>query len=107
VINETLVTQGSSASGEPNLVAAFALPAIMTIETAETLAIEFKQLIFERDASLTLDASHVENITTPGMQLIASLKKSITAQGGTLIINGTRTPFVHALTDAGLKNLLG
>jgi anti-anti-sigma regulatory factor len=84
----------------------FTLPASMTIETAEALAAELKQLPLEGKTHLTLDASHVEHITTPGLQLIISLDKTLSAQGGMLTINGRRDPFIRAFKDTGLESVL-
>jgi anti-anti-sigma factor len=84
----------------------FSLPEEMTIETAEALAAELKQLSLAEKTSLVLDASQVENITTPGLQLIIALEKSLTAQGSALVIKGKRDSFADAFKDAGLESLL-
>ncbi len=84
----------------------FVLPAVMTIETAESLAAELKQLPLSEKTNLTLDASQVETITTPGLQLIVSLEKTLSAQGGSLTIQGQREPFIHAFKYTGLESLL-
>ena len=79
----------------------------MTIENAEALAAELKQLPLAEKATLTLDASQVETITTPGLQLIVSLGKTLDVQGGTLIISGPKDSFARAFRDTGLESLLG
>ena len=84
----------------------FKLPPVITIETVEALASELKQLPLSEKNSLTLDASNVENITTPGLQLIISLEKTFAARGGTLIINGQKDFFLRALSEVGLDSLL-
>lgn len=84
----------------------FTLPSIMTIETVEQLAAEFKQWQFTEDFTLTLDASKVENITTPCIQLILSLEKAIAAQGGSFTINNRKGVFTYAFTDMGLENII-
>lgn len=84
----------------------FKLPSVMTIETAEALASELKQLSLSECNSLTLDASNVENITTTGLQLIISLEKNISSSGGLFTIKGGGESFVCAFRDAGLENLL-
>ena len=86
---------------------AFTLPPIMTVETAESFAAELKQLPLAEKTQLTLDAAQVETITTPGLQLIVSLAKTLEAQSGTLTIINPRESFQHAFTDSGLENLLG
>ena len=84
----------------------FVLPAMMTIESVETLAAEMKQLPLAEKTRLRLDASHVENITTPGLQLIISLEKTLAAQGGALTIQGKRDSFINAFKETGLESLL-
>lgn len=84
----------------------FMLPPAMTIEGVENLAAELKQLPLAEKTHLALDASQVENITTPGLQLIISLEKTVTAQGGTLTITHMRDLFIHNFKDAGLESLL-
>ncbi len=84
----------------------FTLPPTMTIETAESLAAELKQLPLAEKTQLTLDASQVEHITTAGLQLILSLEKTLSAQGGVLKMHGKRSGFIQAFHDAGLQNYL-
>lgn len=106
-MQEEYLPQDVYADGREQPPLAFALPPVMSIETAEALAAEFKQLPLAEKTSLILDASQVENITTPGLQLIVSLGKTLEAQGGTLIINGQKDSFTRAFRDTGLENLLG
>ena len=84
----------------------FVLPIDMTIETVEAVASELKQRVDGGGVNLTLDATQVETITTPGLQLIASVEKTLKARGGKLVINGTREAFMRAFADAGLEGLL-
>lgn len=83
------------------------LPPTMTIETAETFAAELKQLPLAEKTQLTLDAACVETITTPGLQLVVSLAKTLEAQSGKLTIINPRESFKHAFSDSGLESLLG
>jgi anti-anti-sigma regulatory factor len=84
----------------------FALPPMMTIETAEAVAAVFKELPIAEEMILTLDASHVERLTTPGIQIILSLEKTLAEHGGTLVVNGRQESFVHVFQDMGLQRLL-
>lgn len=83
-----------------------ALPAVLTIEAVEILAAEFKQLVLENDTHLQLDASAVERVTTPGIQLIVSLEKTVTDAGGILDIIGGKEEFNNAFADVGLASLI-
>lgn len=105
-MQEKIFSHDTSSSSEEQQSISFTLPPVMNIETAEALAAEFKQLPLAEKSSLTLDASQVETITTPGLQLIVSLEKTLVAQSGTLVINGKRDSFVHAFRDAGLESVL-
>lgn len=84
----------------------FALPEYMTIETAEALAAELKQLPIGDKTSLTLDAGRVESITTPGVQLIVATEKALASQGGSLRIINKREAFTHAFCDLGLERMI-
>ncbi|MDR3423583.1 MAG: STAS domain-containing protein [Alphaproteobacteria bacterium] len=83
-----------------------ALPPVMTIETAEALAGIFRELPILEKTILTLDASQVESLTTPGAQIILSLEKALAARGGSLAVVGGREAFTRALADMGLQRLL-
>ncbi len=84
--------------------ARFTLPPMMTIETAEALCAELKQIPLIGKTGLILDASEVEHITTPGLQLIVALEKTLSTQGGALSITNKKDWFIRALQDAGLEN---
>ena len=79
----------------------FTLPTIMNIETAEHLVGELRKLPSAQNTDLVLDASHVESLTIPGIQLLVSLEKSLTANGGKLTINQRSDSFIYALKDTG------
>lgn len=98
--NESLIHLGTQSA------LAFTLPSTMTIENAELVAADLKQLSFTEKADLIIDASHVEHITTPGLQLLIALEKTLTAQGGTLMIKNGRPSFTQAFLEAGIDNLL-
>jgi anti-anti-sigma regulatory factor len=84
----------------------FNLPPVMTIETADAVAAELKQLVITDKTHLTLDVSKVEQITTPGLQLMVSLEKSLTQHGGVLTIVGSQPLFTRTLHDIGCEHLL-
>ena len=85
----------------------FVLPAVMSIDTAESLAGEFKQLPLAEKTLLTLNAAGVEYITAPGLQLLVSLEKTLAGLGGALDIHGANEAFTGACRDTGLESLLG
>lgn len=74
----------------------FALPSSLTIECAEALASSIvKQGVPDRGETFTLDASHTEIITTPGVQVILALSKTIAASGGKLSILKPSDTFIR------------
>ena len=101
-----LATQNIEASPVPATLG-FVLPPTMTVENAEALAAELKQLPLAEKTCLTLDAAGVQTITTPGLQLIAALQKTLADQGGTLSITGQPEHFIRAFKDTGLESVLG
>jgi len=103
---ESLLSAGMHEDGSLLDGLCFALPIEMTIEVVDAVASELRKLISNGAMNLTLDAAQVENITTPGLQLIASLKKTLAARGGNLVIDNKRDSFIRAFSDAGLEGLL-
>ena len=79
------------------------LPASITIDTVEGLLQEFRKHEITPDASLTLDASQVTAITTPGVQLIVALKKTWEHEGGKIALTGQTPAFTETFQRLGLK----
>ena len=102
VRNVYVAVANSNNDGE-NPCVSFKLPADMTIETVEELAGELKQLAILEKTTIKLDASEVERITTPGAQLIVALEKTLSSQGGMLVIVARSEAFIHALREMGLE----
>ena len=74
----------------------FALPSSLTIESAEALASSIlKQGVPDHGKTFTLDASQNEIITTPGVQVILALSKTIAASGGKLSILKPSDTFIR------------
>jgi anti-anti-sigma regulatory factor len=102
-LSNTAAQDATTDSKEDNI---FSLYPVMNIETADALAVEIKQISLTEKSSFTLDASRVETLTTPGIQIIVSLEKALAAQGGTLRIIGRKDHFNQSFRDAGLERLL-
>ncbi|MEI7669994.1 MAG: STAS domain-containing protein, partial [Pseudomonadota bacterium] len=105
--NTDISTHNSPVTKKTGENISFLLPTFMTIETVGTLAAEFKQWSLPKKICVTLDASQVENITSPGLQLIVALEKTLTRNGNALTIIGKKELFIQAFKDAGLENFLG
>ncbi len=78
------------------------LEASITIAKAEDLLKEFRD-IFILGQSITINASKVEKIDTASLQLIVSLKKSLTAEQHDLIIEDASVNFKHAIDAVALR----
>jgi anti-anti-sigma regulatory factor len=93
----------NAAAASESVSAEFALPTVMTIETAEDLLATLKE---RATGALTLDASATETLTTPGVQLLISLAKKLEAAGGKLLITGEKPAFAQVFEQLGLASHL-
>ena len=101
-ISAQILSDGGKMSEE----SAFILPPMMTIEAVDQLADAIRKLPVSGKNSVTLDASCVENITTPGVQLLVSLAATLATQDISLIFNGKSEVFTRAFSDTGLAGFL-
>lgn len=85
--------------------AVFRLPPTISIETAAVLQQQLSDLL--RDHSeLTLDGSDVTFITTPGIQLLVSVQKTLAARGGVCAVHACSGTLQAALTLGGFSALM-
>ncbi len=82
------------------------LPAELTIENIEALSNDLKKLATDNGIALTLDASQTETITTPGVQLLLSLDKLLSSNGGKLIIYQSKGVLNDTFSLLGLNEQL-
>jgi anti-anti-sigma regulatory factor len=87
-----------------NALASFALPSALTIETVEGLAAELAEVDFKAPRA-TLNASRTETITTPGIQLLIALAKTLEARGIALAITAANPSVMHTFAQLGLAAL--
>ncbi len=92
---------GSAPAGDP-----VTLGERLTIESAAELR-ERLQTVLGDGASLRIDAHAVERVDTAGLQVLASLQKTLEARGGGLKWEGFSEEMLDALELAGMKRLLG
>ena len=78
------------------------LPPILNLSVAEELREKFLQHI-PLGSDLELDASQVETITTPCVQVIVAAGISIEDVGNKLAIHNPSTAFSDAFSDLGLN----
>lgn len=95
----------ASASSHPSVPLTFSLPSALTIKTVEALAAELKTAAAEQGA-LTLDASAVALVTTPGVQLLLSLAKQYSGADSAVHLINPPSPLAQAFTQLGLFSLL-
>lgn len=99
-MGDTLSIQDDAASCE------FMLPNDLSIETVDGLHAEFKTLLSSENPNVLLNAAQVENITTPGVQLLVSLQKSLIAQERSLTIMNPSDTFISSCKALDLYTLL-
>ena len=80
----------------------FTLPSAMTIDSIEALCAQLKQLECT-PPRLTLDAASTEIITTPGVQLLLALAKTLATRGIDLAVTGPRPSFTRTFDQLGLS----
>jgi len=86
----------------------YKLSTALTIDSVEDLAHELKKHLAQNkhNPNLSLDASAVEVITTPGVQMIIALGKLLERHNGALAINNPTEIFIKAFETLGLAQLL-
>ena len=86
----------------------YKLSSALTIDNVENMAANFKRHLVENrhEPKLLLDASAVEVITTPGVQMIIALGKILERHSGKLEIITPTEVFAKAFETLGLKYLL-
>ena len=58
------------------------------------------------DSDLVVDASSVERLTTPCVQILIAAARSLTEQGSGLVLKSPSEPFVSAFSDLGLSAVM-
>lgn len=101
VMGDTLSLQDDAAAS-----CEFMLPNDLSIETVDGLCAEFKTLLLSDNPTVLLNAAQVENITTPGVQLLVSLQKSLIAQERRLTIMNPSDTFTSSCKALDLYTLL-
>lgn len=80
------------------------LPNILNLSISEDLRETFVQHL-TAEPNLVLDASAVDTITTPCMQVIVAAGKSLEESGNALSILNSSPAFTAAIDDLGLTDL--
>lgn len=83
------------------------LPAMLTIDMVEGLAGNLLSMPLTGGVVLMIDASQVETITTPGVQLIVAVAHALEAHKGNLCVIKSSVAFTQAFEALGLGPLLG
>lgn len=79
------------------------LPAQLTIEHSEALHELCKQWSMQPALEIIIDASAVENVTTPGLQLLFALRQSLSTHNKTHELRGIPEVMQRACRDLGLE----
>ncbi|MDB2414576.1 STAS domain-containing protein [Rickettsiales bacterium] len=92
---------GSSAKNSKKEKISITLPEVMDISTAESILEQLKKA-----GDISLDASKVEKITTPGVQLIISADLSMQNNKGSFSIENPSDIFTSSLNNLGFSEKL-
>lgn len=82
--------------------ASFLLPAVVDISTVGEIY-EALKLVVQESATVKVDASKVERITTSGVQLLLSAERTLNQGGGALMLADASDAFVSVLGGLGLR----
>ncbi|MEP3246192.1 MAG: STAS domain-containing protein [Sneathiella sp.] len=87
-----------------NTDAAFALPAVLNLGTAEQLREKFMEAIIV-DSDIALEASEVSTLTTPCLQVLISAGQTVEANGRVFSVTNPSSAFKEAFDDLGLTEI--
>jgi anti-anti-sigma factor len=82
------------------------LPSRLCAETVEEICNEMRAAKLDRFKQVTLDFSQVDIFTSPGMQLVLALGKSLQDAGGKLAVSHVKPGVSQAMRDLGFEHLL-
>lgn len=102
----TLETTPASLENATGVARVFTLPSAVTIQNIEEVAQQLKALQLAQGEMLVLDAMQTEIITTPGIQLILALSKTLEQNGNSLAIMKPRESFNQSFDALGLASQL-
>jgi len=84
----------------------FQLPTTLVIGNIEEIFVQFKQIDFKNSVPFSLDASQVKSITTPGVQLILSLERTLKEHNSNFLLVNASENFKESFRTLGLGNKL-
>lgn len=79
------------------------LPTSLTIDVIESFSQNLLEKLTPKTRKAVLDAEQLENITTPGIQMLFSLHLALEAQGATLSLENTAPHIGDAFAKIGLE----
>ncbi|HET9934183.1 MAG TPA: STAS domain-containing protein [Polyangiaceae bacterium] len=82
------------------------LPSEIGIQEAEALRLELLALVASR-AQIVVSCKEVQRVGTAGLQVLASLAKTLRSNGASLSLREPTTALVDAARGLGLQDLLG
>ena len=93
-------------TADPKQATTQALPPKLSAETVEEVCAEMRESQLARFRTVTLDFSAVDIFTSPGMQLVIALEKSLLEAGGKLAISGVKPSVSAVMRDLGFERFL-
>lgn len=82
------------------------LPSALTMDTVEEFAAELAAMPADQLLSVEIDAAALETLTTPGIQLLVSLSKSVAHHQGMLAIHHLSPSMQQVCEQAGISALV-
>lgn len=95
-------TMKKSGKSDKGTSVCFPLPEHMGIESIESTANALSLLPMDDTAGITLDASAIQHITTPAVQLLCVFEKMLVSHGSFLRLANPSTATQSAFSDLGL-----
>lgn len=82
----------------------YTLPAVVTLDTIREIADGLKKLSPGSSATLVLDVSKIEIISTPGVQMLIAAAKSAKEANGKIRMASINAAVLQAFEDIGLAS---
>ena len=82
------------------------IPTSLTAETVQKVAEDMRGQQVERHKYVHLDFSETNILTSPGMQLLLSLEKTLSETGGIMVVSEVKSALREVFCDLGFERLL-
>lgn len=84
----------------------FILPAALNAASVVAVAADMREQQLDKQRIVVLDFTQVAALTSPGLQLLVSLEKSLGEVGGTLFVHNVKSGLEAVFRDTGFERFL-